>query len=57
MPFKSKAQVRLFGHLVRIGKISKKKFEEWLEETGDISKLPERIGKAPKVRRRKRRKQ
>ena len=45
MPFRSKAQVRKFGAMVKRGEISKKKFEEWLHETPNIKKLPERVEK------------
>ena len=45
MPFRSKAQVRKFGAMVKRGEISKKKFEEWLHETQNIKKLPERVEK------------
>lgn len=45
MPFRSKAQIRKFGAMVRRGEISKEKFREWLEETPNIKKLPERVRK------------
>jgi hypothetical protein len=31
--------------MVKTGEISKEKFQEWLDETSDVSKLPEKIGK------------
>ena len=49
MPFKSKSQVRAFGHLVSKGEISKKKFREWLDETGDVKKLPEKKKRVKKA--------
>jgi len=55
MPFKSKAQVRLFGHLVRMGKISERKFREWLKETPNIKKLPERVKKKKTKKKNKKR--
>jgi hypothetical protein len=45
MPFRSKAQVRKFGAMVKRGEMSKAKFEEWLHETPNIKRLPERVGK------------
>lgn len=47
MPFKSEAQRRKFGELVKQGKMSKSTFDEWNKATGK-AKLPERI--KPKVR-------
>jgi hypothetical protein len=48
MPFKSRAQLRKFASMVEEGKISKEKFQEWLDETSDIDGLPEKIGKKKK---------
>lgn len=48
MPFKSKAQVRKFGAMVKRGEISEKKFKEWLKETPSVKKLPERARKNKK---------
>lgn len=45
MPFKSKAQFRKFLQLADEGKISKKELKQWIRETPDISKLPERVKK------------
>lgn len=42
MPFKSFAQLRKFGSLVKQGKMSEKTFKEWLSKT-DTAHLPERI--------------
>lgn len=42
-PFKSMAQRRKFGELVKQGKMSQKTFDEWNLATGS-KKLPERIG-------------
>jgi len=58
MPFKSKAQVRKFGAMVRRGEISKKKFKQWLAETPNVKKLPERVKrkKQKKTKRKKRKK-
>ena len=44
MPFKSEAQRRKFGELVKQGKISKAEFKKWNDETGS-KKLPERLKK------------
>ena len=44
MPFKSKAQRRMFAQLLVEGKISDGTFEEWNRETGSKS-LPERVSK------------
>lgn len=42
MPFKSKAQARLFGHKMQTGEISKATFDEWAHSTpGGIDSLPE----------------
>lgn len=46
MPFKSKAQRRKFGEMVKQGKISQETFNEWNAATGK-EKLPERVGKKP----------
>jgi len=57
MPFKSKAQVRKFGAMVRRGEISQAKFREWLNKTPSVKKLPERkIRRKKKVSRKIRRK-
>lgn len=45
MPFKSKAQLRKFALLVKQGKMSKKVFEEWLKETPNIKRLPNKVKK------------
>jgi polyhydroxyalkanoate synthesis regulator phasin len=56
MAFKSQAQLRKFASMVEEGKISKEKFQEWLDETTDTDKLPERItkkksmGKSPRTK-------
>ena len=34
-----------FAQMAKTGEISKEKFQEWLDETSDVNKLPERIGK------------
>lgn len=48
MPFKSEAQRRKFGELVKQGKVSQETFDEFNKETGH-KKLPEKVGpKAPK---------
>jgi hypothetical protein len=46
--FKSKAQLRKFGELLKEGKISSATFKEWLSATPNIKKLPERVGKKSK---------
>lgn len=45
MPFKSKAQVRKFGAMLKRGEISKATFNKWVKHTPNIKKLPERIKK------------
>ena len=52
MPFKSKAQIRKFGELVKQGKISKREFNLWLRDTPDIKHLPKRL--TPKVNKKRR---
>lgn len=42
MPFKSEAQREKFKTLVKEGKLSKEKYNEWEKATGD-TKLPERV--------------
>lgn len=42
MPFKSEAQRRKFGELVKQGRISKEEFDKWNSETPK-RKLPERV--------------
>ena len=49
MPFKSKAQLRKFGAMVKRGEISKRKFNEWLKATPSVKKLPERVKKKSKL--------
>jgi hypothetical protein len=44
MPFKSKAEMRKWGELVKQGKISQKTFQEALRSTPDVHGLPERVG-------------
>jgi hypothetical protein len=46
MPFKSQAQRRKFGELVKQGKMSQETFDTWNKETGK-KKLPEKIGPKP----------
>ena len=41
MPFKSKAQERLFREKVSKGEMTEEQFQEWAKDT-DYSKLPER---------------
>lgn len=43
MPFKSEAQRRKFGELVKSGKMKQATFDEWNKDTG--KDLPDRIGK------------
>ena len=43
MPFKSEAQRRKFGAMVKKGEITKKTFDEWNAETP--KNIPERKGK------------
>lgn len=46
MPFKSEAQRRKFGEMVKQGKISKATFDEWNSDTP--AHLPSRVGKKKK---------
>lgn len=46
MPFKSKDQIAKFGELVKEGKMTQAKFDEWMAETHDAHKLPQRVGPA-----------
>jgi hypothetical protein len=46
MPFKSEAQRRKFGSMVKKGEITKKTFEEWNAETP--KNIPERVKKKQK---------
>ncbi len=54
MPFKSKAQLRKFGAMVRRGEISKRTFQRWLDHTPNLRRLPERVEERRKGRRRRR---
>jgi len=54
MPFKSKAQLRKFGQLLKEGKISTSTFKKWIEETKNIKNLPERAKKYKKYAKKKR---
>ena len=47
MPFKSKAQQAKFAELVKEGKITQEKFDQWQMETGD-QKLPAKASYKPK---------
>lgn len=42
MPFKSQAQVRQFEAMVQEGKMTKDTLAQWIRETPDMKKLPER---------------
>lgn len=44
MPFKSEAQRRKFGEMVKQGKMKQEEFDKWAKDTPK-GKLPERIGK------------
>lgn len=46
-PFKSDAQRRKFGEMVKEGKMSQATFDEWNSKTP--KKIPERIGPKPKI--------
>lgn len=48
MPFKSKAQMAKFAMLEKQGKLPKGTLEEWLAETPNPKKLPEKKRKAGK---------
>lgn len=48
MPFKSKAQIKRFGEMVKKGDITQEKFNQWMSETPSPKKLPERIGRSPR---------
>lgn len=50
MPFKSKAQIRKFGELVKQGKMKQSKMDEWLKETKSPHRLPDRVGAAKPVK-------
>jgi len=45
MPFRSKAQMRKFAAMERRGELSRGTFRRWLEETPNVKKLPERVGR------------
>jgi hypothetical protein len=45
MPFKSQAQRRKFGEMVKQGKITQKTFDEWNAETP--ANIPEKAAKKP----------
>lgn len=47
MAFKSEAQRRKFGEMVKEGTLKQSTFDEWSAATGK-SKLPERVTPAPK---------
>jgi hypothetical protein len=49
MPFKSKAQRRIFAQLLVEGKIKPETFEEWNRETGGKA-LPEKVPAKKKAR-------
>ena len=45
MAFKSKSQVSRFKELVKNGKMSQQAFDEYMKNTPDPDKLPERVDK------------
>lgn len=45
MPFKSKAQIRKFYHLKRQGKMDQATIDQWMAETPNPKKLPDRLKK------------
>lgn len=49
MPFKSEAQRRKFGELVKQGKLKQSEFDKWNSETPK-NDLPERIGSKKPIR-------
>lgn len=54
MPFKSKAQMRRCAQLVKEGKMTQAKFDEWAEGV-DLAKLPEKATQKTTIIRRPRR--
>ena len=54
MPFKSQAQRRKFYAMYKRGEISKKTLDEWERATPKGKKLPKRVRKKKKTRKRKR---
>jgi hypothetical protein len=48
MPFKSLAQLRKFGSMLKAGQISQAVFDEWLHATPNVGGLPEHIHKQKK---------
>lgn len=48
MPFKSQKQIAKFAELVKQGKMSQAKMDQWLAETPDSKSLPERVSKPAK---------
>jgi len=46
LPFKSKAQLRKFGAMVKSGEISQAEFDKWLKHTPNIKGLPARKKKS-----------
>jgi len=51
MPFKSKAQMRKFGAMLKRGEISKATFDKWVKHTKNIKSLPEKVKKRKKKKR------
>ena len=47
MPFRSKAQMRKMAMLMKQGKITKEKFDEWAHST-NMKSLPEHVKPKPK---------
>lgn len=48
MPFKSKAQLRKFGAMLKRGEITKATYNRWIKHTPNIKGLPERKKKTKK---------
>ena len=53
MPFKSKAQVRKFGAMVKRGEMSQAEFDKWLKHTPNIKGLPEKVGKNKAIKKKR----
>lgn len=44
MPFRSQDQIEKFRELVKQGKMTQEKFDQWLAETPTPNNLPQRVG-------------
>jgi hypothetical protein len=50
-PFRSRSQLKWMAAAEKRGEVKKGTFKRWLEETPDVSRLPEKVGDKQRGRR------